>query len=171
MSDGGQLAVVDLTRELLECARVALVEDDPGWNGRICMSPYSVPTRDECCGGALQGTIERYFPSSVFPQDEFELQPCNAGLLAADIVISVADCFVGMGPRGGARSCAELDDATDRITVQSAVVWSAVLCCLQPKPDVEWMFRSQTPFDNEQGGCIGSDLRITVGVTTGCGCG
>jgi hypothetical protein len=168
MSD--HLIITDLVRSLLECARQELVELDPTWEGRVCMNPYSVPTRDDCCKGQLQGTIGRYYPSTAFPIEDFVAQPCQAGYFVADVTISILDCLVGMGHHGEALPCDKLDDAHDQMVQQAQAVWKGVTCCLMAT-DVEWVFRSQTPLDNEQGGCMGTDLAITVGIPVGCPCG
>jgi len=165
-----QLDVVNVMRDLLECARAEVQRQDNTWDGRLCMNPYSVPTRDDCCGGQIQGTIVRYFSFDTFPLDQITSTPCNAFGMAADVVISIYDCFTGMGQHGQPRDCVSLDNATDLVTVQAAAVWNGVLCCLN-EMDIDWLFRSQLILDNEQGGCIGSDLSLTLGVGFGCPCG
>lgn len=164
------LIITDTVRSLLECARVELVLQNPAWEGRVCMNPYSVPTRDDCCDGQLQGTIERWFPSSEFPLEDFTVPPCNAGYLAADVVVSVLSCFIGMEDHGDARSCEALDEAHDVMVKEAQAVWKGITCCLL-NTDIEWIFRSQIPIDNQQGGCMGSDLAFTIGIPMGCLCG
>lgn len=165
-----QLTIGSIVKDLLQCGKAELLKHDPAWSGRVCMNPYSTPTLDDCCGGQLQGTITRYYPYEVFPIDNDGLNPCHLGLMAADVTIGVYDCFQGLGNRGGARSCEDLEEAFDRVTVQGAAVWQGVLCCLN-ELEIDWVYRSQAPIDNEQGSCIGTELILTLGVGSGCGCG
>ena len=165
-----QNSLVSIVRDLIECARMRVLQEDPTWSGRVCMNPYSTPTYDDCCNGQIQGTITRYYPFDTFPIDNDGLRPCDTGQLAADVTIGIYDCFSGMGPRGGPKSCEDLDSATDKVTVQAAAVWQGVLCCLQEMENVDYVFRSQAPLDNEQGGCIGTELTITIGIWSGCQC-
>jgi hypothetical protein len=134
------------------------------------MNPYSIPTRDDCCEGQLQGTIARWYPSSAFPLEDFTTNPCNAGYFVADVIISVVACLVGMGHRGDPLSCDQLDEAHDQMVTEAQAVWRGITCCLL-ETDVEWIFRNQTPLDNEQGGCMGTDLLFTIGIPAGCPCG
>ena len=164
-----QITLVSVVRDILDCAKIRILQEDPAWSGRVCMNPYSVPTYDDCCGGQLQGTITRYYPYQTFPIDNDGLDPCHAGQLAADVTIGVYDCFQGVANRGGSRSCEDLDIATNKVTLQAAAVWSGVLCCLS-ELDIDWVFRSQAPIGNDQGGCIGSELTLTLGLMNGCQC-
>lgn len=165
-----QPVIVSVVRDLLECAKLRILQDDPAWSGRVCMNPYSAPTLDDCCDGQLQGTITRYYPYEQFPIDNDGLNPCHTGQMAADVTIGIYDCFTGMTGRGGARSCEDLDIATNRVTIQAAAVWAGVVCCLN-ELDIDWVIRSQAPIGNDQGNCVGSELTLTLGLMSGCPCG
>lgn len=116
---------------------------------------------DDCCG-MLVVAPERVYRSQVFPGEFTEREICDYGWLNVDLIVLLVRCVPTVDDRGRAPSQQALDDAYRSLLDDSAVVWNALQCADLPD-DWEKASLSQT-FVGADGGCVGVESRIIVGV-------
>lgn len=116
---------------------------------------------DDCCG-MLVAAPERIYRSQIFPGEFAEREICDLGWLNIDLVLLLVRCVPTVDDRGRAPSQAALDDAYKTLLEDAGVVWNAVQCADLPD-DWEKASLSQT-FVGADGGCVGVETRVTVGV-------
>ena len=115
---------------------------------------------DDCCG-MLVVAPERVYQSEIFPQPNTSQTYCFGGYLAVDYVVLLVRCTPTVDDRGRAPSEAELQAAYDSLLGDSAVIFNS----LTTEMPSEWIrtVPVQT-FTGAQGGCIGVETRMTVGI-------
>jgi hypothetical protein len=149
-----------LTQELLDCTCSALEKTQCGCPDYAFVSA-GVVAYDHCCdGGQLWVGIDR-----VFAYDRF---PAPAGILnctpplAADIVIGILRCAPTLNDKGEAPSAETLTASSAQVYEDAYAVVQGVLCCLVPtQRERLFVMGNQRPL-GPQGGCVGSELRLTV---------
>lgn len=118
---------------------------------------------DDCCG-MLVVAPERVYRSQTFPAEATDEEICFGGYIAVDYVVLVVRCVPTVTDQGRAPSVSSLQAAYDSILEDAAVIYNAVTGDL---PDY-WVRSSvaQT-FVGAQGGCIGVETRLTIGIEQG----
>jgi hypothetical protein len=117
---------------------------------------------DDCCGMLVVGP-ERVFRSVEFPSEATGPEYCDKGELTLDLVAVLVRCVPVVNDRGQAPTGQALNEAYTSIMEDAAVVWNAIDCAELP---LDWMRAnlSQT-FVGAQGGCIGVETRVTIGLS------
>ena len=151
--------------EYLHLVGAALAEHERGAIARmhIAAGPFSV--YDDCCGGQLAVSVERTFKSKEpFPTESVIIDdPCWDGNIAVPLVIVLVRCVPtqAAGVRTGPTSD-QLNEAYGKILDDADVIWNAVS---DPAPDPGWERTAPVQtFTSGEGGCVGIETRITVGV-------
>jgi hypothetical protein len=116
---------------------------------------------DNCCG-MLVAAPERVFRSISFPSEFTTMEYCDTGHIAHQLVLLLVRCTPAPDARGNAPAEATLDAAYRSFLEDAAVVWNAIECADMPD---EWQRASLSQtFVGAQGGCIGVETRVTIGV-------
>ena len=119
---------------------------------------------DDCCG-MLVVAPERVYRSQSFPNEFADREICDNGWLVVNLVVLLVRCVPVVDDRGRAPSQVALDDAYQNILEDSAVVWNALQCASMPD-DWDKAALSQQ-YVGADGGCVGVETRLTVGVPLG----
>ena len=115
---------------------------------------------DDCCG-MLVVAPERVFRSDNFPNQLVDEEFCFGGYLAVEYVVLLVRCVPTVDERGRAPSQAQLQAAYNTLLGDAAVVYNAVTTDL---PD-DWVRATPTQtFVGAQGGCIGVETRVVIGI-------
>lgn len=162
--------IYQIAKTLGECVRLALAETEGGEPGRVCVPVPGQIADDGCDCGQLAVTIPRRYPSTTFPveaNDTAEQGDCGVPYLAFEVLISVMRCAPNPEADGTPPDCGELDRAA-RIKEEDAwVTRQAVSCCLlemQQHGHIELFVVRGDEDRGPSGGCVGVDLRATVGI-------
>lgn len=116
---------------------------------------------DDCCG-MLVVAPERVYRSQIFPTEFVDREICDRGWLNLDLLILLVRCVPTVDDRGRAPSQTQLDQAYKKILDDAGVVWNAVQCAGLPD---EWEKAGLSQaFVGADGGCIGIETRVTVGI-------
>lgn len=116
---------------------------------------------DDCCG-MLVVVPERVFRAAVFPAEGPDRNGCYGGDVGLSIVVLWLACMPTVDDRGQVPSEADMRLAYATFLNGAAVVWNA----LADLPvDWGWLHTglNQT-FIGTEGGCIGVESRVTVGI-------
>jgi len=162
---------IDVLRALLECARVELAATAAGApdTTRVCAVPGALAW-DECQCGQLSGTITRIYRSSQFPagaQLVSTARGCGPPYVVADMAITILRCAptVDSGSRGP--TCDQLEDAARTWFADAFAVRHGVMCCAEDMKVANtvaaFALGSQHALGPE-GGCVGSELAVSVGM-------
>ena len=116
---------------------------------------------DNCCG-MLVVAPEKIYRSVAFPNEAIGEEFCFEGQLTQDFVILLVRCVPTVDDRGRAPSQHDLNEAHKSLIEDAAVVWNAVTCADLPD-DWQRANVSQT-FVGADGGCIGVETRLTIGI-------
>jgi hypothetical protein len=170
------LIIYELALGLLNAAAYELEQTSAGVPAgmRVCIVPGEVAW-DDCCeeGGQLTVTVTRVYPSRTFPNDDDFIAPCGAPYMAVNLSITVMRCAPTQDENGVSPSCEALDEAAKTHHADMRAVWKAVQCYLylirQQPYDYEVLMGEQTP-EGPLGGCVGSTMKMTVGINNDCGC-
>ena len=115
---------------------------------------------DDCCG-MLVVAPERVFRSQTFPSQASDEEICFGGFIAVDYVVLLVRCVPVVTNDGRAPSAAALQAAYDELLGDAAVVFNAVASDM---PDY-WVRTSPAQsFVGANGGCIGVETRVTIGI-------
>lgn len=116
---------------------------------------------DDCCG-MLVVAPERVYRSVVFPGEFNEREICDLGWLNVDLVVLLVRCVPVVDDRGRAPSQHALDESYKSLLEDSAVVWNVLQCLFMPD---EWEKANLSQqFVGADGGCVGVETRLTIGV-------
>lgn|GEM_PF-1519427 len=114
---------------------------------------------DDCCG-TLVVAPERIYRTARFPTEGPDEMGCFDGLIAVDLVVLLLRCVPTLDDRGRVPTVASMDAAYRAIMAEAAVVWNTLR-----GPFAPWETANQRQeFVGSEGGCIGVETRITVGV-------
>jgi hypothetical protein len=160
-------------RDLVECARARLAATPYGEPSRVSMTAGAVVEEvdGEGCCSQLTGTVARVYPSTSFPLQDGDAQPCHVPLTAVEYRLRVVRCSTQpQAPMELAPTVEALDEEARRWAVDALAVRTAVACCLQALGNqVEWLMGDTTP-TGPGGGCVGSETAVTVGFGDLCNC-
>lgn len=116
---------------------------------------------DDCCG-MLVVAPERVYRSQSFPTEFIGQEVCDTGWLNIGLVVLLVRCIPTVDDRGRAPSGKALDDAYQMILEDAGVVWNALQCAELPD---DWQKANLSQgFVGAEGGCVGVETRIIVGV-------
>lgn len=159
---------------LLNCVEAALAGTPGGPVGRVCDVP-GLLAWDDCQCGLLALTVDRVFPSATFPTEAFDeilTAACPPPYEAVDLTVTVLRCAPNMDSRGNPPTCAQLAAAAEVWAFDIEAVRGAIVCCMAGLVGAgtveEWTLRATDPAGPE-GGCVGADTHVTVGLMA-CGC-
>jgi len=116
---------------------------------------------DDCCG-MLVTAPERIYRSISFPAEFAEREICDLGWLNIDLLVLLVRCVPVVDNMGRAPTSDALNEAYKETLADSAVIWN-VLQCLAMPDDWEKASLSQA-FIGADGGCVGIESRITIGI-------
>lgn len=116
---------------------------------------------DDCCG-MLVVAPERVYRSQAFPAEFGDREICDLGWLVLNLVVLLVRCVPVVDDRGRAPSQDALDDSYKSLLEDSAVVWNALQCMSMPDEWDKGLLSQQ--FVGADGGCVGVESRLTVGV-------
>jgi len=114
---------------------------------------------DDCCG-MLVVAPERIYRTAIFPIEGPDAQGCYDGLIAVSLVVLLVRCVPVLDDSGRAPTPEALGTAYGEVLSDAGLVWNE----LSSWPEGwESAGQSQT-FIGAEGGCIGVESRITVGL-------
>ena len=126
---------------------------------------------DDCCG-MLVVVPERIYRTAAFPVEGPDADGCYDGLIAMQVTVLWLACMPVLNDQGVPPTAAVLQAAYTDFLNAAAIVWNA----LDALPG-EWAWEStglNQTFLGTDGGCIGVETRLTVGLDaetwcpTGC---
>lgn len=165
----GAYSPLTVASELLTLARDALDACDAEPLNRVHVAAGLVAW-DDCCG-MLVAAPERVYRTASFPIEGPDAAGCFDGLIAVDCVVLLVRCVPVLDDRGNPPSVGALQDAYASILWEAGVIWNALRMV-----DVDaWETTGEAQtFVGAEGGCIGVETRITVGIDQeqwcpGCG--
>lgn len=114
---------------------------------------------DDCCG-MLVVAPERVYRCARFPIEGPDEHGCYDGLIAVALVVLVVRCLPVIDDRGQPPGEAEMGEAYAALLGDAAVVWNEL--AVWP-PEWESTGQAQT-FIGAEGGCIGVETRVIIGL-------
>ena len=149
--------------ELLQLVESALVSCGSEPLNRVHVAAGAVAW-DDCCGMLVVGP-ERIYRSMSFPAEAPEETSCWSGLIALDVVVLLVRCVPVVDNRGHPPTVPVLDAAYGGFLADAAIVWNALA---SPGLPGEWERANlNQSFVGADGGCIGVETRLTVGIQAG----
>lgn len=121
---------------------------------------------DSCCGLLVVGP-ERIYRSATFPIEGSTDDECETGMIVVDLVVLLLRCVPTLNDRGQAPPADALWAAHRKILNDGAIIWNAVTGEL---PDGWQRARVDQTFIGAQGGCIGIETRLSVGLAQDAWC-
>jgi hypothetical protein len=166
------LSFYEVMENLLDAVSGDLGSSEAGMPDRIGIVPGDI-AYDECECGLLAASLNRIYFSDVFPaelQTLVGIGGCDASYIAGDIIIELARCAPSAQEPAIAPTVEALADSARWLLEDANLVRNAVVCALE-KLDAgndigTYLVRGQV-FKGPQGGCVGSSLRVTVGLLQG----
>ena len=161
-----------IVQELGECVAAALADTTAGPPDRICLVVPGTIAWDKCQCGQLALTVNRfYWASSVTLQQQSDFggsSDCGLPFLVMDVTVSIARC----APTGDVKnelapSCQELQDAARVWHEDAQAVRLGAGCCLkamEDEGDISGFGLIEQKAVGPEGGCVGSDLRVLIGL-------
>lgn len=160
MTDIYSQSTADIAQWLLDTTRVALSEcnREPITTAYVAAGAVAW---DDCCGSLIVAP-ERVFFAETFPIEDTTEVICDEGYLAVQFVVILLRCLPNMDSRGNPPSAASLTAAYNALMGDAAIVMNAVA---GPLPSQDWeRTRPAQSFVGAEGGCIGVETRITIGI-------
>lgn len=152
-------STIDVAQWLLTHAETALADC-----GRDSISTSYVGSGeiawDDCCG-TLVVTPERVYRSQVFPSEDATEVICFDGLIAIEFTVLLLRCVPVVDDRGRAPSESAMQVAYNNLLGDAAVIYNAMT---GPFPDYWERTNPTQTFVGAQGGCIGVETRIVIGL-------
>lgn len=165
-----ETALTTVPAALLECVRAALAGTAAGAPERVCVVPGQLAW-DECDCGLLAAVVGPIDQSSTFPQpasDADRVSACPPAYQSVNVTITVLRCAPQPEGAALAPTCAALDAAALTWFTDMDAVRTALACCLRDlraaDTIADFVLADTVPAGPE-GGCVGSDTRLTFGVT------
>lgn len=115
---------------------------------------------DSCCG-LLVAAPERTYRSPSFPIEGQSDDDCETAMLVVDVLVLLLRCVPTIDDFGNAPKPAELSAAFNAIINDAAIVWNAVTGEL---PEGWQRANVDQAFVGAEGGCIGVETRLTIGL-------
>jgi hypothetical protein len=152
-------STIDVAQWLLTHAETALADC-----GRDAISTSYVGSGeiawDDCCG-SLVVTPERVYRSQEFPAEDANEVICFDGLIAIEFTVLLLRCVPVVDDRGRAPSESAMQVAYNNLLGDAAVIYNALT---GPFPDYWERTNPVQTFVGAQGGCIGVETRIIIGL-------
>lgn len=121
---------------------------------------------DSCCGLLVVGP-ERVYRSAAFPVEGTTDYVCETSTIVVSIVVLLLRCVPTIDDRGKAPSPAALSAAHGKVLNDAAVIWNTVTGEL---PEGWQRANVDQGFVGAQGGCIGVETRLSVGLAQDAWC-
>jgi hypothetical protein len=115
---------------------------------------------DDCCG-TLVVVPERVFRSSAFPAEDTDEVICFDGLIAIEFSVMLLRCIPVIDERGRAPKDTAMEVAYANLLGDAAVIYNALTSQF---PDYWERTNPSQTFIGAQGGCIGVETRLIVGL-------
>jgi hypothetical protein len=115
---------------------------------------------DNCCG-MLVAAPERIYRTGIFPEEGSTDVICETGELTCDMLVLLLRCVPVLDDRGQAPTTAAMNQAYTAILRDAAIIWNALTSNLPEG----WMRANVNQlFLGAEGGCIGCETRLTIGL-------
>jgi len=162
-----------LAVRLRACVETGLAGALAGPPGTCCVVPGRDVALDDCCAGQAWVRILRVYGSSMESFPDAARQPhdtdrCTGGRWAVEFGAGVVRCVPGLDGRGQPPTGAELEASAGQVADDASRIRRAVLCCFADGSDEGLWVGDWLPVGPE-GGCVGGELSVVVGVD-GCEC-
>jgi hypothetical protein len=116
---------------------------------------------DDCCG-MLVVAPERVFRTARFPVEGPDENGCFDGLVAVNLVVLLMRCVPVLDDRGRPPTEDAMSEAYADLLHDAAIVWNELGDHAWPEG---WESASQNQvFVGAEGGCIGAETRVTLGL-------
>jgi hypothetical protein len=133
--------------------------DECGRPARAAYVAAGLVAWDDCCG-MLVVAPERIFRTARFPIEGPDENNCYDGLIAVSLVALLVRCVPVLDDSGRPPTVEALGDAYAEVLADAGVVWNE----LSRWPE-GWESSGQAQtFVGAEGGCIGVESRVTVGL-------
>lgn len=171
-----------IAQQILTCAESALEDSVGGPVEFACVVPGQLAW-DACQCGQLAVSSVRTFPSVMFPTEDIaspqaRQSHCGHPFLVTEYSVQMIRC--APSPQGTEMSvpCEALQESARILHDDAMRVRNRVFCCLRDLYDstthmnkITDFLVSGTTFQGPEGGCVGFETRVFVGITTACYCG
>jgi len=163
----GVLRWYTVAETLRAAAYAAMAASPVGPPERSCVVPGAIAW-DECDCGLLAVSVARTYYSDAFPGEQAEkvgAGSCRPAWDVAELVIQAIRCAPSPQGQDLSPTCAALDVSAQEVTIDAAVVKSAVsllLCRMENTGSIIDYFVLPQTIQGPQGGCVGSELRVLV---------
>jgi hypothetical protein len=121
---------------------------------------------DSCCG-LLVAAPERVYRSAEFPVEGTTDYVCETAFLVVDVVVLLLRCVPTVDDRGRMPPTAALSAAYGALLVDAALIWNVVVGDL---PEGWERANVDQTFVGADGGCIGVETRLSVGLPQSVWC-
>lgn len=115
---------------------------------------------DSCCG-VLVAAPERVYRSAQFPIEGTTDYECETAFLVVDVAVLLLRCISTLDDRGNPPPVATLSAEYQAILDDAAVIWNVVTGEL---PEGWQRSNVDQQFVGAQGGCVGVETRLSVGL-------
>lgn len=115
---------------------------------------------DDCCG-TLVVMPERVFRSTAFPLESNDAELCWGGFVCVDLVVLLIRCVPTVTDQGAAPPVDSMAVAYQALLEDAAAVWNRLE---GPMPHGWSRAGLNQLFSGDQGGCVGVETRLTVGL-------
>ena len=115
---------------------------------------------DSCCGLLVVGP-ERVYRSATFPIEGTTDYVCEDGFIVVDLVVLLLRCVPTINDQGKAPPVKALSAAYASVLNDAAVIWNVAVGEL---PEGWQRSGVDQTFVGAQGGCIGVETRLSVGL-------
>jgi hypothetical protein len=167
----GPLAFHTIASRVLAAVEGAL-EDAGNPVQRSCVVNGTIAW-DECDCGLLAVAVGRQYLSNNFPAQltDIDASQCGAAWLVADLVVQIIRCAPSPQEGSFSPSCGALDSSAQEVITDAWIVMDTVPCLLESMKEdtreiIDYLVRVLTP-QGPLGGCVGSELVLTIGVKRG----
>jgi hypothetical protein len=121
---------------------------------------------DSCCG-LLVAAPERVYRSASFPIEGTTDYVCESAFIVVDLVVLLLRCVPTLDDRGVSPAPAALNVSYAAVLADAAVIWNVVVGDL---PEGWERANVNQQFVGAQGGCVGVETRLTVGLPQSVWC-
>lgn len=121
---------------------------------------------DTCCG-LLVAAPERVYRSAEFPIEGTTDYVCESSFLVVDVLVLLLRCVPTINERGQPPAPATLSAAYENVLRDAAVIWNTVVGEL---PEGWQRATVDQGFVGAQGGCVGVETRLSVGLAQSVWC-
>jgi len=164
----GPTGFYTIMQQLVDATSAALTASAGDAVGRACVVPGAIAW--DCCDvGLLAVTSVRQYLSDTFPHEHVAplsaTGGCEAAFVIAELAVEIVRCASSPSDNEVTVSCETLSADAQVLLSDAWVVLQTVTCQLQTLQNdnevAAYLTRSQT-FKGPAGGCVGSELRVTV---------